>query len=396
LGKRVLSKEDIWHLAFGAAALATGGGGQCPTYEQFSIQADAFFQEGHTPSLIDPMDIKDDEVVFCNIGVGGGIVFKYSTLYTGRYQPRESWLKQLDLTTSLNSWSKMPADPRGEEHIKKLIELIGKNPLAYIPFECGPLDTGQLFSAARRGLPLVDGDLAGYRAVPEISLWKLNVYDAPLTPFVVQTTFGDLIIFQEIFSHQRFEDLCRHIAMISGGSSSPVVSMEGKYVKMGKTHNTMSLAIKVGEAIHKAVDGGDDPIAALLKTTNGYKIFEGKVAYHVNEPEGGFHFGYTWIEGTGAWQGKTFKLYYKNENQISWIDEKPYITCPDPFTVIDKKTGIGLSNFNTMEWNPGREVAVTALKAADHWRTERGLKIYRPKHFGFDIEFKPIENILGY
>jgi len=395
MGTRILTKEDIWHLVFGAAALATGGGGSCPTYEQFSTQAEAFFQEGHKPTLIDPMDIKDDELVFCNIGVGGGIIFKYSTLYASRYMPREGWLKQLELTTTLNSWSQLPADPRGEEHIKKLKELVGKEPVAYIPFECGPLDSGQVYSAARRGVPLVDGDLAGYRAVPEVSLWKLNVYNAPVTPFVVRTAWGDLIVVHKTLSHQRFEDLCRHIAMISGGSSAPVVPIEGKYIKMGKTHNTMSLAIDVGKAIQDAVNKGDDPIAALLNVTKGYKVFEGKVACHLSEPEGGFNWGYTWIEGTGEWQGKTFKLWYKNENQVSWIDEEPYITCPDPFTVIDKKTGLGLSNFRAEMWTPGREVVVTALKAADHWRTERGLKIYRPKHFGFDIKYKPIEEILG-
>lgn len=131
-----MTKEDVWHLVFGAAALATGGGGSCPTYEQFSAQADAFFQEGYKPTLMDPMDLMDDDLVFCNIGVGGGIIFKYATLY-GRYQPREGWLKQLESTTTLNSWSKLPEDRRGEEHIKRLTELVGRKPVAYISFECG-------------------------------------------------------------------------------------------------------------------------------------------------------------------------------------------------------------------------------------------------------------------
>ena len=83
--------------------------------------------------------------------------------------------------------------------------------------------------------------------------------------------------------------------------------------------------------------------------------------------------------------GKTFRLWYQNENQISWIDEEPYVTCPDPFTVIDKKTGMGLSNFR-QDWRVnGREVIVFARKACDFWRTERGLRIHNPKHFVFDI-----------
>jgi DUF917 family protein len=38
-------------------------------------------------------------------------------------------------------------------------------------------------------------------------------------------------------------------------------------------------------------------------------------------------------------------------------------------------------------------VAVWGMKAVPAWRTERGLKIYNPKHFGFDIEWKPIEKL---
>jgi len=34
------------------------------------------------------------------------------------------------------------------------------------------------------------------------------------------------------------------------------------------------------------------------------------------------------------------------------------------------------------------------MKAADHWRTEKGLRIYNPKRFGFDIEYVPVEKRL--
>jgi len=70
------------------------------------------------------------------------------------------------------------------------------------------------------------------------------------------------------------------------------------------------------------------------------------------------------------------------------------VTCPDPFTVLEADTGLGLSNFRQEWWTSGKKVAVTAMKACDFWRTERGLKIYNPKHFGFDIEYVPIEKRL--
>jgi DUF917 family protein len=151
----------------------------------------------------------------------------------------------------------------------------------------------------------------------------------------------------------------------------------------------------VGKAVLKAREEGEDPVAAVVESSGGYKIFEGKVGGFTNERKGAFVYGNAWVEGTGDYSGKTFRLYYKNENQVSWIDEEPYITCPDPFTVLDKATALGMSNFRTDWWTPGKDVAVTAMKACEHWRTERGLRIYNPKHFGFDIKYVPIEEQLG-
>lgn len=386
-----LCKNDIWCLIYGAAAVSTGGGGSAPSYEQFSERADAIFNQGYETKIIDPKDLPDDELVFMDVGCGGGIRREYEERYMWFYSPREAWYKQIDLVYPLNSWSKIENPRAQDEHLKKLEELVGGKPGAYLPFELGPLDAGQLFNAARRGLPLVDADCAGYRAVPELSLTKLNVIDAPIVPYTIATSWGDVIIGAKVLSHQRWEDISRHIAVISGGRCGPAISLRGSTVKAGTAHNSLTFGIKVGKAIVEVKGGGDDPVAAIVESTDGYKIFEGRIAGYTNERRGGFIWGNAWIDGTGEFEGKTFRLWYKNENQISWIDEKPYVTCPDPFTVIDKETGLGLSNFRVEWWIQGKEVSVTALKACDFWRTERGLRIYNPKHFGFDIEYIPIE-----
>ena len=388
-----LDKQDIWALILGAAALATGGGASAPTYEQFSASADPILEKGFEAKLMDPKDLKDDDLVFMDVGCGGGIRREYQERYM-RYFPREAWYKQIDLVYPLNSWSKKEDTRVTEEHLKKLEELVGGRPMAYLAFEVGPLDAGQLLNAAKRGLPLIDADCAGCRAVPELSLTKLNVIDAPIAPYTIGTSWGDMIIGTKVLSHQRWEDICRSIAMISGGGCAPAMSMSGKTVKDGTAHYTFSLAIEVGRAILKAREEGGDPVAAVLESSGGYKIFEGEIGGFTNEMKGAFVYGNAWIEGNGDYEGKTFRLWYKNENQVSWIDEKPFVTCPDPFTVLEKETGLGLSNFRREWWIQGKEVAVTAMKACDFWRTERGLRIYNPKHFGFDIEYVPIEEKL--
>jgi DUF917 family protein len=394
MGKRILSKEELWQMVFGAAAIATGGGGACPTYEEFSERADTFLEEVHEPTLIEPTDVRDEDEILCNTGVGGGIRREYAERYPRRYFPSKGWFKQIDLIHPLNSWSKIPEGPT-DDHIKKLLEIVGKKPIASVPDEIGPHLADMLYRDARMGLPTVDADWSGCRAVPELSLSTLNVIDAPIGPYTIGTAWGDVIAGYKILSHQRWEDICRTIAVMSGGGCASAITISGETLRKGTEHKTVSYCIKAGKAILEANERGDDPVEALIKTTKGYKIFEGKVAYYTVEPKNAFVYGYAWIEGMGEYEGKTFKLWYQNENQISWIDEEPYVTCPDPFTVIDRKTGLGLSNFRSEWWTPGREVAVCARKACDFWRTKRGLSIYNPKHFGFDIKYVPIEEKLG-
>ena len=33
------------------------------------------------------------------------------------------------------------------------------------------------------------------------------------------------------------------------------------------------------------------------------------------------------------------RIWYKNEYIITWLNEKPYVTCPDTICVVDAKTG---------------------------------------------------------
>jgi len=38
---------------------------------------------------------------------------------------------------------------------------------------------------------------------------------------------------------------------------------------------------------------------------------------------------------------------------------------------------------------------VVGVRAEDIWRTEKGLKLLGPRHFGYNIPYKPIEEIVG-
>lgn len=85
------------------------------------------------------------------------------------------------------------------------------------------------------------------------------------------------------------------------------------------------------------------------------------------------------------------KIWFKNENHISWKDGKPFVTSPDMLIVVDGKTGEPYTNTKIAE---GQDVAVICLKAVERFRSPRGIDILGPGHFGFKINYTPVERIL--
>ncbi len=74
------------------------------------------------------------------------------------------------------------------------------------------------------------------------------------------------------------------------------------------------------------------------------------------------------------------------------LNDKPSVLCPDAVTMIDVKSGRGLSN---PHYEKGAEVIVAGFPAVPAWRTPSGLKLFGPARFGYDIPYVPIEELHG-
>ena len=94
------------------------------------------------------------------------------------------------------------------------------------------------------------------------------------------------------------------------------------------------------------------------------------------------------IEGEGGCAGSTYRIWFKNENIIAWRDGEIDITVPDLICVIDDDTGEPLLN---PSYRLGSRVSVVALPAPKQWRTARGLEVLGPRHFGFEVDYRPVE-----
>ncbi|HHW03332.1 MAG TPA: DUF917 family protein, partial [Thermoanaerobacterales bacterium] len=64
------------------------------------------------------------------------------------------------------------------------------------------------------------------------------------------------------------------------------------------------------------------------------------------------------------------------------------VTVPDLICIVSDDTKQPVTNPN---FEPGLRVSVIGLPAPKEWRTSEGLKVFGPKHFGYDIEYVPIE-----
>jgi DUF917 family protein len=399
----------------GAMALATGGGGVRPLEENVERWVDDAFDQGKKYKLVSIDEIPEDEIVLSGLGTGGSLKIEQKLRWMN--QPgffaanggvlrtgfdsgefiRDQIMQKDKTFAPLNSWSELPRPEWSEAGLNRLMEIIGERKIfSQLQGEVMQMAIRGLLRYADRGWPIIDSTSCGHRAVPECSINTLNIHDVPICPAVITTSWGDLLVLEKTLSWQRAEEIIEGISTYSGGTCGGPLAVEGKVIKKALLPGAISFTIRIGKALRKAAESGDDPIDAMIEASDGwaYKVFEGKINALLFEEKYSFIWGYSWIKGTGDWKGRHLKIWFKNENHVSWLDEEPWIMSPDGLNVICPKTGWGLSNYWTAEWEHGRDVTVVGVRAEPIWRTEKGLKLLGPKHFFFDIPYRPIEEVI--
>jgi hypothetical protein len=365
-----LDKQQIEDLLVGAKILGTGGGGEV---EWVMPLIQEVFDKGKEFVLIDPKEVPDDGIVVIAGRVGGGVTAEEEKLVEGY----KTVYERPELIA-----------------VKELSRYLGKSPYALIPSEIGAGNTlVPMYVAAMLDRVTIDGDACG-RAKPEISISTTNIAGIPATPLCLVTRFGDTIFVDKAIDDIRAEHLCRTVATLSGGMVGVCrCSMLGKAMRRAIVPNSITRTILIGRKIREAHEKGENPVEAFIKSVKGFEVFVGEVSAFKREERGSFMWGHIMIKGRGRYKGRTLKVLFKNEHLISWLDGKPLVTCPDLICIVDAKTAFGLSNWKN-DFTVGREVVVVGIPAHPMWRTEKGLKLFGPTHFGFDIPYTPLEEIV--
>lgn len=350
--------------------MGTGGGGSAKEGKEAFTNALA---EGLEIEWVDVDDISDDTWTVAPYGMGTIAPTSAET---------QSNIARLGLVDCLRLRSMEVAVREMEEYAQVKIGAI-------VPVELGPASTAvPLLTGARLGIPVVDGDYAG-RAVPEEMQNTTYLYDKAGWPFTSVDRWGNVCIVREACSLHMMERIGKMLSVAAYGECDiAAYLLAGREMKEIVVRNTLTKSLKLGRTIRQARERSEDPVLASLDFTGGTLLFEGEVVRKEWEDREGYMFGTTYIEGRGQFKGHTFKVWFKNENHVSWLDDEPFVTSPDLVVIVDRASGEGITN-TLME--AGQEVAVIGVKGLENFRSAKGLAGAGPRYFGFDIDYLPIE-----
>ena len=365
--------QDCVDLLEGGLWMGTGGGG---SYDDGMTLLKGALESGLSLEWVDVESIPDN-VWTATIGVHGTIA--------PISRETQNEINRMGLIDIMG-------DMFLAEAVKELGEYIGHEFGCLVPAELGAEAIPEaLVCGARLGIPVVDGDYVG-RAVPEEMQSTYCLYGKQSNLFASVDKWGNVVVVKNAVNTQALERIAKMLALAAFGytavATTPLRALDLKKILV---RGTLTKCLKIGRALRHARQSGDDPINAVLEVVNGWQLFEGKVIGVDTDDRDGYLFGTTHIKGRGDFQEQTLDVWIKNENLVSWLNGGHWICSPDLLTLVHKETGRGTYNADIKE---GDEVVAIGMKGLDGFRSEMGLSLAGPRHFGFDIEYTPIEELI--
>lgn len=361
-----LNKQDLYDILYGCTILGTGGGG---SLEKGLERIDKALARGKRFRLVSFDEVPDD----------AWIAIPYMC---GAISPSTPELEA--------QYANLPVldDPMPYLAYKALEHYVGAEFYGVMSTELGGGNTAEaMYIGAWLDKFIIDADPAG-RSVPEIQHSTFFINDLPVYPLACANMFGDVAILPYVVDDLRAEALVRAMAVASknriGVADHPA---QAKTLRNAVIKGAISYAWKLGTAARQARLTGT-PVAPLVAQLGGGRtLFQGAVSRFAYDTLEGFTVGDVYIRGQGAYQGSEYHIWFKNEHMLAWRDGVIDVTVPDLIIVFDDLTGAPVINPYFTE---DQRVTVIGLPSAPEWRTPRGLHEFGPRHFGYDLDFKPI------
>lgn len=354
-----ITLEDLDWVDTGAGILGTGGGGD-PRLGRLRLQS--LFEDERYPDSVEvlaPEELSPDATVVSVGGIGAPTISKEKF-------------------------------PKGDEELSSLraLERVADVEVdAVIPGEIGGANSmAPLCVAAMAGLPVVDGDGMG-RAFPELQMDTFFIYGQPANYAALTDERGNQVVYENIDSAKRLEDLCRTITVDMGGRSGgafPV--MDGEFVSTYCIAETVSLARELGRRVHTARERNESPIRATRELLDAQPLFTGKIVDVFRRNRDGFAKGeveLAELDGDG-----TLTIEFQNEFLVARDGSgESRLTVPDLICLLDTDTAEPIT---TGSLRYGQRVTVLGVPAPDLLTTDVALDVVGPGAFGYDTAYAPL------
>jgi DUF917 family protein len=358
-----VDEAALERIAIGAGILGTGGGGNPYLGKLHALQ---LLRAGQRIQVANLDEVPDDALVTSVGGMGAPVI----------------GIERLK---------------RGDEALNAMRALerhIGRSFTYVIPGEIGGANAiNPMIVAAQSGLPIVDGDGMG-RAFPELQMDTFSIDGIPAAPGAICDIRGHVAIFDGFSDPVVLERYARAVTIEMGGSAGyafPVMS--GAEVKRSAIPDTISLAVRVGDAVSSARGRHDDPVDDVLAVTGGKRLFSGKIVDVERRLAGGFARGVLSLAGIGPDENRTLKIDLQNEYLIARTgDGEVLAVVPDLVCLVDADTADPIT---TEVVRYGLRVVVLGIPAPEQLKTPAALAVVGPGAFGYDIKFVPLQGVYG-
>jgi DUF917 family protein len=350
----VVSEAELEPLAIGAWILGAGGGGS--PYHAF-LNLRELYRQGRVVHLMDPAALDDDDLVAVVSNMGAPLV-------------GQERLSDPDFAV---------------KPVRMMEEYLGRPFDAVMSLEIGGGNAIQPFLvAALTSLPVVDADTMG-RAYPEAQMTSFAIGDLRPYPLTLADIRDNGVIVSRAASWKWMERISRRACTAVGSIAATCKAPRtGREVKDWGILNTVTKAIRIGQAVLDARRRHADPIEAVLSAEGGTLLFRGKVTDVDRVTTEGFLRGAASLQGLFGDQGHEFRLEFQNEFAIGLLDGTPRVTVPEIICVMDSISGEAVGT-ETLRY--GQRVSVIALPAPEIQKTPKGLEHVGPRAFGYDLDF---------
>lgn len=346
-----LTADALESLAIGAGILGTGGGGNPFIGKLEALQQ---LKAGKTITIVSLDELPDDA---------------FATTVGGMGSPTVS-------NERLH---------RGDEPLRAMRALerhMGKKFSHVLPGEIGGANAmAPMVVGAQAGLPVIDADGMG-RAFPELQMDTFTIYGVTPTPGALADPRGHEVILDKIDDATTLERYARAVTIQMGGAAGYAFPpMTREELRRTAIPGTVSLAVRLGDAVREARHAHIDPVDAALEQTGGERLFEGKIVDVERRLVGGFARGVLLIDGSGEHDGDRLRIDFQNENLIATTsDDRVLAIVPDLICLVDADTAEPIT---TEVVRFGLRVVVLGIPAHEMLKTPEALKVIGPAAFGY-------------